>query len=111
MGLAIPPFGGGRDRGPHHPVAERDDESALLGDIDEVGGLNEPRLRMHPSDQCFESDGTSGGQLHDRLVANLEGVVLDRLVKFGADLHALEDRGVQLGLVAPPLSLAAPLAT
>ena len=63
---------GVRARRRHHPLADRHDEAALLGDRDEVTGRNEPLLRMPPSQQRLGTDHALIAEVHDRLIRHVQ---------------------------------------
>ena len=63
----VPP--GGLVAGPgEYPRADRDDQSAVLGEGDELQWRQGAALRMVPAQQRLETDGRPAGQLDDRLV-------------------------------------------
>ena len=66
-------------------------------------------LRVRPAHQRLEADRRAAAQRHDRLVVQGELVLLHRAVKFGPQPQPLDDGGVQLRLVPPPLALAGAL--
>ncbi len=89
-----------------HPLADRLDEPALLGQRDELHGRHQPQLRMLPAHQRLDPAQTAVGQRHLRLVVQAQLVALHRLAQlaeqFEALAHALVHRlGPVLEAVAP----------
>ena len=60
------------------PAADLEDEARLLGDRDEVVGTDDLSVAV-PADERLEADRATRGQLHQRLVVDLELVAVDRL--------------------------------
>src|SRR5206468_5206583 len=72
------PGRGARARLAHHPRADRDDEAGVLGDRNEVGGRDQPQLRMTPAEQRLERADPILFEIEQRLVVKLEFAALQR---------------------------------
>ena len=57
--------------GAHHPAAEFDDETAVLGDFDEAGGRNVAVFDVAPAQQRLHTDHLIGFQTEFRLVMQM----------------------------------------
>ena len=60
-----------------HPDSERNDQSDLLGDRDELGGLVAAEVGIFPAQQRLEGDQGAVGRADPRLVVDLERHRLD----------------------------------
>lgn len=72
-----------------NPVTERDDESRVFGDIDELVGRNETEAGRLPADERFKAGDAAGGQIKDGLVQETEGVLAEGGTQFLFELEAL----------------------
>src|SRR5207253_5420386 len=94
-------------RGLEHPPPERDDETALLGERDEVERRDHPALGMLPAHERLEARDPLGLEGYERLVVQHELVVLERALQLGPELNLTHDTLVRGRLIhlAPPLAL------
>ncbi len=67
--------------GDEHPLADRHDQSGLLGQVDELTGRDQAELGMAPTDQCLETDQATGSDLELGLIKEAELVVGDSLAQ------------------------------
>ena len=93
-----------------HPPAEVDDQPHLLGQRDELPGLDEPSRRVMPADECLQPGHAAVAQSHDRLEMQLELSRLDCVLQLCAQFEPLEHAFVHLGLEDPIAALAFALA-
>ena len=91
-----------------HAPAQRDDQSRVLGERDEVAGRDEPELGMVPAHERFERHRRPGANVDDRLVVD------DQLVAFQRSVQTRDARqavcsvrhlavGLELDAAAPTL--------
>ena len=66
-----------------HPAPDRHQLTRVLGDLQELDRCEQPALGMAPADQRLDPRQPLGGQLHDRLVVQLELAARER----GAELQ------------------------
>ena len=78
------------------PCADAHDELHLLGDADELGGLDEPALGMVPAHECLGADDATGVELHLRLPVQHELTLVERTVEITFEL---QPPGRPLGMV------------
>ncbi len=64
--------------GEQHPVAERQDQAAFLGDRDELGRANQAALRVAPANQGFDADHLAAEQVDLWLVVQHQLVIGQR---------------------------------
>ena len=64
------------------PIADRDDETRLLGESNEDLGADVITTTTHPTDQCFTTLDFPRGQRDHGLHEKIELVALDRMAKF-----------------------------
>src|ERR1700761_2241544 len=69
--------------------AKLDDQSDLLGDIDELGGRHPPELRMIPARQRLEAGNGAILQPHDRLVQDRDLLALDSAAQLALERQAV----------------------
>ncbi len=103
------PAPGLRTRRPDHPVTDRHDLAALLGDGDEVGRGEQPAARMVPAQQGLDSGDLAGGQGDDRLVVQDELGPVQGAAQLGLQLEPFEECGVHRGLIRRVAAVAVPL--
>ena len=72
----------------HRPAAERQDQPGFLGDRDEFGRPDLAAILMDPARQRLEPRDLAGPQADQRLVVEVELVLLDRPAKLGLDRKA-----------------------
>ena len=85
------PRGGLPHRLLQHPVVDRDDEAALLGDRDELAGRDLAELGVVPADQrlgAYRPAGLLAEQLDLRLVVHPHAALRERLAHRMVQLHA-----------------------
>ena len=70
-----------------HPPAQGVDQSALLGQGDEIIGPEESTLRMTPARERFETYHPVGRQRHDRLVEEDQLLPFDGAAQVGLELE------------------------
>ena len=93
------PFGGLRAGGPHHPLADLEDQPALLGDRDELAGRNIAALRMAPAHERLEPGDIAGLDIDLRLVDEAQLVAGTRMAQVVLDHAAVAHRCAHLHLV------------
>ena len=86
------------------PVADRLDQTDLLGRGDEVTGGDQAAARVRPTDQRLDPDHLGLVQVDDRLVVQLPVLLLDRLAKPGRQRRAGSSRrrSPPCGTAMPP---------
>ena len=62
----------------NHPVTQRHDQSALLGQWHEFVGCEQAALGVAPAYQCFEPDNVARTQIQARLVVQFQFVTAQR---------------------------------
>ena len=72
-----------------HPAPERHDQPALLGDRDERAREHDPLLRVAPAHQRLDGDDPALVEVDERLVVELELVVVERAAQVLLELEAL----------------------
>ena len=65
----------------HHPGAEFDDQSAVLGDGDEFAGRNFAARRVGPAAERLDADHDLATLVDDRLIKQPKLIILDRLAQ------------------------------
>ena len=91
-GRSLEPRRRGAAGGLEHPTPDRDDHPVLLGDGDELVGHDRAELGVLPAKQCLEPDDAVRRQLDDRLVDELELILLEGVGQLVLELEALERR-------------------
>ena len=86
---------------PQHPASQLDDQSHLLGQRDELPGLDEPSRRVMPADERLHAGHAAVVQSHDRLEVQLELAPFDRALQLRAQLEPFEDALVHRRLEDP----------
>ena len=70
-----------------HPAADRLDQAALLGDRDELAGVEQAAPRMVPAHQRLEAGDLAAAQRDDRLVVQRQLVAPDRAAQLVLELQ------------------------
>ena len=104
VGPASPP----RARGPEHPLADRFDQPAFLGDRDEFGRADRAASRVIPADQRLVADDPRALGRHHRLIGDEElvrdqraaQIVLELLAALGAFEQFLAEESMDAAPVA-----------
>lgn len=68
--------------GPDHPFADRDDESAFLGDRNEFHRRDKSMFRVMPTQKGFKANDLRRWNAYLRLVEQLEVVIVQGHTKF-----------------------------
>ena len=95
-----------------HPAADRLDQAAVLGDRDELAGVEQAALGMVPAHQRLEADDLAAAQGDHRLVVQLELVAVERVAQLALGLEPAHGAGPHLGvedLAAPAPALLRPV--
>ena len=71
------PLRGLAARGVEDGGADRDDESGVLGEMEELRGREDAELRVLPAQQRLDPDDLGAGEAHDRLVVDAELAAVD----------------------------------
>ena len=74
-----------------HPASQVDDQAHLLGQRDELPGLDEPSRRVMPADERLHAGHAAVVQPHDRLEVQLELAPFDRALQLRTQLEPFED--------------------
>ena len=82
-----------------HPVAELDDQPAVLGDGDEFARRDLTAGRMCPAAERLDADDGLAALVDDGLVQEPQVVVFDRLAQVGLKKLAARKIGVHRGVV------------
>src|SRR6188472_906445 len=77
--------------GPEHPSADRDDETHLLGEGNEVERRDQSAIRMLPAQERLGARDRLVRELHVRLVVDVELAALERVAEVRLELHPLDD--------------------
>ena len=85
-----------------HPFADRDDEADLFGQGHEFGGHHEAARRMAPPQQRLETADAVEFQIVDRLIIDLELVVLERVAQIELQQPARLQARVHFRFEEPP---------
>ncbi len=80
-----------------HPAPERDDQSGLLGERDELARAEQAALGMLPAHERLEARVAAEVEVDDRLVVQDQFLVLDRALELLAAVEAGDGVGVQVG--------------
>ena len=72
-----------------HPRADRDDQPRLLGDRDELGGVDRAAAEAPPAQQRLVAHRHAVAERHDRLEDELELAPLERALEVALRLHAI----------------------
>src|SRR5689334_25231109 len=70
------------------PAADRLDQAAVLGDRDEVAGVEQAALRVAPAHQRLETGDLDAAQREQGLVVQLELVAVESLAQLTLDLES-----------------------
>src|SRR5436189_36934 len=62
-----------------HPAPDRLDQAAVLGDLDEIAGVEQAALGMAPAHQRLEADDLAAADRDHRLVVELQLFALQRV--------------------------------
>ena len=81
-----------------HPAPDRLDQAAVLGDRDEVAGVEQAALGVAPAHQRLEAGDLAAAQGDQRLVVELELVALERLAQLALDLEPAQRPRPHLGV-------------
>ena len=81
-----------------HPAADRLDQPAVLGDRDELAGVEQAALGVVPAHQRLDAGDLAGAEAIDRLVVQLELVALERVAQLALGLEAAHGAGPHLGV-------------
>jgi hypothetical protein len=81
MRIGVPPRAQVMADPPQHPLADRNDESRLFGQADEIAGRDQPSGRMVPPDQCLQRDDLLPVAVEDRLIMNHQLFALHRVMQ------------------------------
>ena len=82
-----------------HPGAELDDQAAVLGDGDEFARRNFAAGRVRPAAERFDADHGLAALVDDRLVQQLQAIVLDRLAQVAFEQLAVGQVGIHRRVV------------
>ena len=77
-----------------HPIAEIDDESAVLGDCDEFAGRYLAAGRVGPAAKRLDTDNCLTALVDNELIQELQAVILDRLTQVSLEQLAAGKIGV-----------------
>src|SRR5258707_1799762 len=80
------------------PVADFQNQAALLGDRNEFSGQYQTAAWMMPPDQCFDAAHLAGRDVDLRLVVQLELTFRQRAAKFRLDFQALAGKAHHAGV-------------
>ena len=80
-----------------HPLTDRLDQPGLFGYGNEGARRQQSALRMVPAQQGFHTDHLAGAHVDERLVVELELLLLDRLAQSGFQGVPLYRARVHLG--------------
>ena len=83
----------------HRPAAELEDEPAFLGDRNEFGRADLAAILVVPARQRLEAGYLAGLQVDERLIEELQLVLVERAAKLGLDREATPGLGRLLGLI------------
>ena len=78
--------------------AEFADQSRLLGDGDELTGIDHAPARVVPAHQSLDTDRPAGGDVHDRLIEEAELAPLDGPFEVAAYLQPARGNLLHAGL-------------
>ena len=79
-----------------YPGADVENQTGLLGDLDEPGGRVEVAVGVAPAQEGLDGDDRAGGKVHLRLVPDDELVALECATKVALDGQSLGDGNAQL---------------
>ena len=102
--VQFPPRLGLVDELPDHPVADRFDQTELLGHGDEVAGRHHRAVGLDPPDQCFHAAHAARREVEDGLVVQGPPLALHRLAEAGHEPELR--RGVQSASVRDDVGVA-----
>ena len=77
-----------------HPIAEIDDQSAVLGDCDEFAGRYLAAGRMGPAAKRLDANNSLTALVDNGLIQELQAVILDRLTQVSLEQLAAGKVGV-----------------
>src|SRR6266545_5645003 len=88
------------------PLADRQDQSRVFGDANELGGTHDVLSAAVPANQRFHSGDRLGAQVELRLIVKDELVTLQRLVQRGLQCESFrrlssQERRAELVAVSP----------
>ncbi len=81
-----------------HPAPDRLDQTAVLGDRDEVGRVEGPPLGMAPTDQRLEAGDLAGAEVDDGLVVERQLVAVEGVAQLPFHLQPLHRPRSHLGV-------------
>src|SRR6185312_12283554 len=83
----------------HRPSAERQNQAALLCDRDELGWADLAAIFMVPAGKRFEASNPPRLEIDERLIEQLELILLERPPKLCLDREAAPRLGRLMGLI------------
>ena len=95
-----------------HPAADRLDQAAVLGDRDELAGVEQAALGVVPAHQRLDADDLAAAQSDHRLVVQFELLALERVAQLALGLEPAHRARPHLGvedLAAPAAALLGPV--
>ncbi len=80
------------------PAPDRLDQPAVLGDGDELGGFEQPAMRVPPPDQRLEAGDLATGKGDHGLVVKEQLLAVDSLAQLLLELETAQGAGAHLGV-------------